>query len=313
LVRGSTTALAIGKETGDIWLQGIASNYRGIGCYASARFQEGKLNCRQAITAFDQAGDQWEMNLAHFHVGCCHLGEGNLEGAINEAVTTIHHSNRIGDSRIMCASWLLARTTSGDFDFESIRPLFPDRPDDVMSTTHGRLAEAQYYLRHGRMSEAVATVELAWADIRQYKCFNSHTILVLPMMAKACRLHADQLRDTDPKVASKLSKRSLRFAVWAARVTRFIPAAYPMSLREAADCYRAVGKTRKALRLAEKSCQVAEKQSAKYEYAQSDLLRAELKQSLGIDGSLQELENAKAELERYQAVIDEAMASVRLI
>jgi hypothetical protein len=62
---------------------------------------------------------------------------------------------------------------------------------------------------------------------------------------------------------------------------QFFPAAYPMTLREWSLNLRDQGNLRKALRVADKSCAVAESQKAKFEYAQSLLVRGQIAQQLG--------------------------------
>ena len=73
------------REFDDVWSLGQCCNYKGIGLYASAHYEEGVARLGEAIDHFEKAGDLWELNLAHFHKGCCHFGLGNLAEAVAEA------------------------------------------------------------------------------------------------------------------------------------------------------------------------------------------------------------------------------------
>ncbi len=77
--------IAIARQFDDLWMQAQAFNYKGIGLYASACYDEGLGHLGEAIRLFERAGDLWELNLAHFHSGCCQFGLGNLAEAVAEA------------------------------------------------------------------------------------------------------------------------------------------------------------------------------------------------------------------------------------
>src|SRR5262249_43390717 len=157
-------------------------------------------------------------------------------------------SARLGDSRTMCSSWLWARATRGNIPFEGLKSCIPCRPDDVMSTVHGLLAEGLWHSFHGRTDEALRVTERAAEMVRKTFCVNSHTILVIPMLAMTLRLHADTVEGDDGAHAKQLRKRAYRVAKWATRLTRFFPAAYPLALRERSLILATYGKTRKALK-----------------------------------------------------------------
>lgn len=78
---------------------------------------------------------------------------------------------------------------------------------------------------------------------------------------------------------------------------------YPVPLREAAFVFQAQGRFDKALRYANKSCQRAERFKARYEYAQSALVCAELQSKLGRANAEQEIKRAKDELAPFREVV----------
>jgi serine/threonine protein kinase/tetratricopeptide (TPR) repeat protein len=300
--RYSQRALALARELGDLWVEGYTYCYTGIGEHASARYAEGLKPLKSAINALEKAGDLFEMHLAHFHKGCCHYAMGDLEFAVDEAKRVFESSARIGDSRTMCSSWLWARATQGNFPFEETKSCCPSRPDDIMSTVHGVMAEGLWHSFHGRQAESLEAFERAAGMVKKSLCVNSHTILVVPMLARAVRLHAETLDATDPRRVREL-KRALKLARWAARLTRLFPAAYPISLRELSLALAARGRPRKALRVAERSCSVAQRQKAKYEYAQSLLVRGKLSTQLGYADGPQLVADAQAQIDAIEKTI----------
>ena len=102
-------AIVLAREFDDIWTQGQSCNYKGIALYASAHYEEGVVRLGEAIDHFEKAGDLCELNLAHFHKGCCQFGLGNLAEAVAEARKAFAASVRVGDSRTLCSSYLWAQ------------------------------------------------------------------------------------------------------------------------------------------------------------------------------------------------------------
>jgi two-component system sensor kinase len=169
-----------------------------------------------------------------------------------------------------------------------------------MSTVHGMLAEGRWHSYHGRTTEALETYERAAELVRKSLCVNAHTILTVPMLAMGLRLHADAVEPKDTQQAEHLRRRACRVAKWATRLTRLFPAAYPIALRERALILAARGKIKKALKYADKSSTVAEAQRAKYEHAQSLLVRGELAKQLGMPGAEEQVRTAEAAIQAIE-------------
>jgi tetratricopeptide (TPR) repeat protein len=299
-------AMQLASEFNDVFGQGLSSNYIGVGCYASARYEEGLTRLSKAIDAFERAGDIWESHLARFHLGCCLFGLGELSKAIAQARKTFESSARLGDSRTLCSGYLWARATRGNVPFEKLKSCFPNRPDDVMSTVHGIMAEGHWHTYHGRTEEALQAFERAAQRIRESLCVNSHTILVLPELAAALRRHAAAIKDQDSRQCAQLLRRSDRLSKWSTRIMRLFPAAYPLALRERSLILSDLGKTKRALKFAEKSCSVAQKQKARYEYAQSQLVRGKLAKELGRSEGEEQIRTAQAALADFDRMIEVA-------
>ena len=296
-------AVAVAREFDNFWELGECCSYCGIGHYASAHYEEGLAQLTKAIEFFDKAGDPWELNLARFHKGCCHFGLGDLAEAVAEARWAFAASVRLGDSRVLCSSYLWARATRGNLPFEELRSCFPCRPDDVMLTVHGMMAEGHWHSFHGRTGEALEAFERAFGLIMTSQCLNSHMIVCLPELAAALRMHSEAIRRSDPRRSDELRRRAYRRARWAARITRFFPAAYPLALRELSIQLADRGKAEKALRIADRSCAVAEGQKARYEHARSLLVRGKIAHQLGRPEAEEQIRGALAALETIEATI----------
>jgi tetratricopeptide (TPR) repeat protein len=303
-------SMTLARQFDDLLALGYSNNYQGIGHYASARYEAGVAHLKDAIEAFQKAGEQFEIHLAHFHKGCCHFGLGNLAEALAEARWTFASSARVGDSRTLCSSYLWARVTGGDIPFEELKSCFPSRPDDVMSTVHGIMAEGHWHTFHRRTEEAINAFERAGDLVQKSSCVNAHTILSLPNLAGALREHALALKSSDRQLAGRLLRRANRLARWATRITRFFPAAYPVALRERSLVLAACGETRKALKYADKSCTVANAQNAKYEHAKSLRLRGKIARELGLLEADEQVRTAEAAIEASERPLREATGPI---
>jgi two-component system sensor kinase len=293
-------SLLMARPYDDVLGVAYSNNYQGIGLYASARYEESLERLNEAIAAFEKAVDLYELHLAHFHKGCCHFGRGNLAEAVAEARWTFASSTRLGDSRTLCSSYLWARATRGNFPFEELRGCYPCRPDDVMSSVHGIMAEGHWHTFHGRTAEALRAFERAGAMVKQSVCVNSHTILALPNLAAASRRHAETMATQDPRQSEELLRRADKLSRWATRITSLFAAAYPVALRERALILAARGKRKRALKFADKSCTVALAQKAKYEHAQSLLVRGQIARQLGRHEADDQIRQAEAAIEAIE-------------
>jgi tetratricopeptide (TPR) repeat protein len=304
-------SLAMARPYDDVLGLGYRDNYQGIGLYASARYEKGLACLTEAIAAFEKAGDLYEWHLAHFHRGCCHFGLGNLADAVAEARWTFASSARLGDSRTLCSSYLWARATRGNFPFEELRGCYPCRPDDVMSTVHGIMAEGHWHTFHGRTAEALQAFERAGAMVKRSLCVNSHTILAIPNLAAALRRHAETMATREPRQSDELLRRAEKLARWATKITSLFAAAYPVALRERALILAARGKLKRALKFADKSCTVALVQKAKYEHALSLQVRGQIARILGLPEADEQIRSAEAAIEAIERPLGAAIELVK--
>jgi eukaryotic-like serine/threonine-protein kinase len=304
--RYSTRSIELRHQFDDKCGQGQSLCYKGIGLFAAARYEEGVSTLAEAIQMLAKTGDLWESNLAHFHKGCCYYGLGDLAQAISEARTTFETSIRIGeDSRAHSAIYLWAKAVHGDLPFDELRTCFRPLPEDNLATDHLLMAEGYWHSFHGRTDLALRAFQRAYDLVKDNLAINFHTAEALPLLATALRLQADATQGENHAQSQQLRNRALKFARWATRLTRLFPAYYPYSLRELSLQLAARGQTKKALKYVEKSLALAESQMARFEYAQSLLVRGRLANQLGLPEATEQIRTARAAIESIEQPLKE--------
>ena len=248
------------------WSRATAANYQGIGYNAAARYEEGLVRLSEAIDGIREGRRSLRAEPGPFPQGLLSFRAGEPRRGHRRSPMDLRGQRRLGDSRTLCSSYLWARATRGNIPFEELRSCYPCRPDDVMSTVHGLMAEGHWHTFHGRTAEALLAFERAGAMVRTSLCVNAHTILALPNLAGALRRHADAVADRDARQSDQLRRRADRLARWATRIAHVFPAAYPVALRERSLILAACGRSKKALKFADRSCAVAKAQKARLEY-----------------------------------------------
>jgi tetratricopeptide (TPR) repeat protein len=306
-------SIELRREFNDLW--GVANSFlfTGVVLYTQARFEESITKLDEALELYRKSGDQWEVNASWLHSGLCKDKRGDTAAAIAVARTVWEKDIRFGDdnSGHYCLFlWSLA--ARGDLPFEELKSYFRAVPDNIMASSMLCLGEAYWHWFHERSDKALQACESAYQMVRGNLAIGHLTVATLPYLVTALRRHAEVLEREDQKQAHRLRRRAFRLAKRAARLMRFIPVYYPQALRELSFAYAAKGRLRKALSLAEKSCAIAEGQTAKWEHAESLLLRGRLAQQLGLPGSDEQILTAEAALaaraQRIQAAIRQPAA-----
>jgi len=166
----------------------------------------------------------------------------------------------------------------GDLPFEQLEGQFSLATAEHMPTCNFLIGKGRWQLSEQRCEEAIETLEQALKRAIKNFMVNFHTVAALIWLVTALRIRADELRQEDVQQSRRLQKRGLRLARRAAWITRIFPGDRPHALRELGLAYAAKGRAKKALKLLDKSCAVAKKQKAPYEFAQSLSERANLAQ-----------------------------------
>ena len=297
--------------TNDLWAERVADLFRSMAFYSSGQYGDGLQSYANAIKAITETGDLWELNVHQFHVGCCHWGLGNIIEAAHEACQSFERSVRIGDIRTHCNLYLLTAACDGDLPVASIRETLRETPDDILSTCNLDKAEGIWHLSNRRYEESTAAFERALDIPRRNLVANFHVFAGLPWLIQARRQFANSVESSNPKLSQDLRRRAFRLASRGRWICRFFPTSYPHALREWAHALAHKGKTKRAWKVAVKSCEVAEKQNAKYEYAQSLALRGQLAEQLGLPEAEQQIEEAEQELARFKELMQQTAKETR--
>jgi hypothetical protein len=300
--------MALRRELNDIWGQGHSLLWKGVNSWAAGRYADGISSLSEAIALFDQTGDPAEMNFARFHLSCCHYAAGNLAESIIEARKTFDLSIQNGDPRANCSLYIWSKAVGGNLPFDRLRGNFAMNPDDILSTCNLDKGEGYWHLYHGRSAEAVAAFERACDQPRKHLLLLYHTIAGMPGRAMALREHAEEIAKSDTSQAKRVRKRAMRMARRAALFPRFFVVERPHAFRELSLSHAAMGSTKKAWKFAVKSCASAEQQKAKYELAQSNLVRAQLAVQLGMPHAAAQVEDSQRVLAEFAQIVKEANA-----
>jgi eukaryotic-like serine/threonine-protein kinase len=297
-------SLALRRELNDLW--GMANSLLAWGCalYSSARYEEAIAKLGEAVDLYRKTGDPHESNAAELHRALCHEKLGNVSVMLEIGQTIFAHDVRLGDDNsghFTLFGWSLG--ARGDLPFEELKALFRPLPDNVLATSMLLMGEGHWHRHHSRTEEALQAFKSAYELVKRHVVINHLTVATLPWLVTALRRHADALGPRDGGRAARLRRRAFRLARWATWLTRHFPPHHPHALRELSHAYAARGQLQEALRLAEQSCAVAEGQRAKYEHAESLLLRGRLARRLGLPGAEEQIRTAEAAL----AARDEAI------
>jgi serine/threonine protein kinase/tetratricopeptide (TPR) repeat protein len=297
-------SLEVRRQFNDRW--GIAQTLmiHGFALYANGRYRESIAKLDEAMDLYHLTGDQWENNAARLHWVLCQDKLGNPAAVLHAAQTVFARDVPHGDANSgHCTVFGWSLGALGNLPFEELKSCFHPLPDNILLTSLLLMGEGHWHWFHSRTPEALRAFESAYQLVKRNCAINHLTVATLPWLVTALRRHAEFLESRGGRQAQPLRRRAFRMAKWAARLSRWFPPHRPHALRELSHAYAAGGSLRKALQSAEQSCAVAEGQSAKYEYAESLLLRGRLGHRLGLPGAAEQIRAAAAAL----AARDEAI------
>ncbi|TWU33851.1 Serine/threonine-protein kinase StkP [Novipirellula artificiosorum] len=291
-------------EEGD--LSSLLMNHfaRGVGLYCVARFEE----CQQIHTAglqlIERTGDMFKAMIMRLHIALSDYRLGNLEPALETTLDAFHASVRLGDFNTAHDFInVTAMVTRGAFRFEEMKAALVAIPDNYQATNQGLQAEARWHLYHGRTREGVEFAQQGFDLAKKHLVINHISMPNFPLLLEALRLHAETVRADDRAEADRLIKRGYKLARWGVRITEKFPD-YPNTLREMGHYYAMRGKMKKALKVTEKSCRIAERQQARLELALSESACSQYRYKLGISGSA-EVERAQEAVATFSRTVDQ--------
>ena len=273
-------SLEIRRGFGDWSGQGQSLHYDGVVLYAGSQFWQCIEKCREAIRLLERTGDYWQVHIARYQIAASLYRLGDLAGALEEAQLNYRSGIELGDeqaSGINLDLWVRATGAVPDSILE--RELGRPR-HDVQGKAQVLFAHALQMLGNGHLEEAEDLIQEAISVGWNGGVRNAYTLPCLPWLATILRQQVTRLHEQTPYRREDLLRRAEAAARRAIRACRLCHNDLPHALRKLGLILAMRGRVRKGLRCLDKSLALAKKQSARFEFAQGLLAKAELAQEL---------------------------------
>lgn len=289
-------SLEIRKRLGDLCGQGQSLHYLGVVLFAGAKYDDCISACRQAVRLLEQTGDFWERNIAGYSIVNSLYRKGDLARAATEAPPLYEVCVEMGDDKGSgFALDIWSRASGGRVPADVCQREMQKQRNDVWASVLVLLAEAVRRVRQRELTEAIEVLTQAY-DICRDGGMNPWVGPVLPWLATVYRLQWQRSTDLVPHRRFQLLNNASRFARKAVRIARKFKTDLPHALREAGLVAAMRGRVRKARKLLDESLEVAERQGAKFEHAQTLLARGRVGLEVDWPGADEDLATARETL-----------------
>jgi signal transduction histidine kinase/CheY-like chemotaxis protein len=305
----------------DLWGEGQTLSFYGCVLYAASRFPECIENCREAMRLLQRTGDYWEMHIAQYQIAASLYRLGNLREAVEEARRMHKSGMELGNEQATGISldvWSLA--TEGHVPDDILAQELTRSRTDAQATAQVLLAQGVQLTAAGDHEKAAETFQAAHEHSKRLGLPNAYVAPSLSWLATALRRQAESLSGLTSKNRPLLLAKALSVARRAVRVGRRFQNDLPHALREHGHVLALLGKNRRARRSLEESLAVAERQRARYEYAQTLLIYCQLQRELGCPEVDEQIAVAKEVLrdivaspEETQEVRDDVLPTLSLV
>jgi len=287
--------LAIRRARGDLLGEGRSLSFYAMLLYAAGSYGEALARFREATRLFRRAGDRWEANIAGALIAFCLYRTGALREAVEECRRVLRDGLEIGDthaSALVLEPW--AKSTGGDVPPELIEAALASSRNDPQTREAVLQAEALRLLRLGQPRRAVEQLAEAERLVRAAKLKSEYVSYLSLWRGHALRLASEEIASTLVVPRRRRlpgAERAIRRAV---RIARRYRGNLPMALRERALLLARRGALRRALRVVGQSMAEADALGARFEYAQSLLVRGELERLRRRRGAEEKVARARA-------------------
>ncbi|MCC7084349.1 MAG: response regulator [Pirellulales bacterium] len=280
--RYAEKSLVIRQTLNDLSGQAQALHYHGIVHYNGGEYQQSIKKCRDAIRLLERTGDYWQVHIARYQIAASLYHLGDLPGALEESQLNYKSGIELGDeqaSGIILDVWV--RAADGPIPQHILTKELERTRHDAQGRAQVLFANGLQLLRSGSPAGAANFIERAHEVSQKAGVRNAYTLSFLPWLATALRQQAMALRGQTPSIRKKLLRRAKRAARWAL-LTKFIcPNDTPHALRELGILLAMHGSASRARHYLNKSLALSRRQSARLDYAQTLLARAEIGEELG--------------------------------
>jgi signal transduction histidine kinase/DNA-binding response OmpR family regulator/tetratricopeptide (TPR) repeat protein len=275
-------SLELRRTFGDWWGQGQSLHYWGVVLYAGSRFSECVEKCREGIRLLERTGDYWQVHIARYQIAASLYRLGDLAGALEESEQNYRSGLDLGDeqaSGIILDVWV--RATEGVVPQAVLQRESERKRHDAQGAAQVLLARALAAAGQADLDQAQALLEQGIAVADKAGIHNAYTLPCRVWLATLLRRQAQSADLRIPQRRDALLRRAQIAARAAIRASWICRNDLPHALRELALIRAMRGNVRSARRLLERSLQLAQRQGALFEYAQTLLARAELGHELG--------------------------------
>jgi signal transduction histidine kinase/CheY-like chemotaxis protein/tetratricopeptide (TPR) repeat protein len=275
-------SLKIREEFGDLSAQGQSLHYYGVVFYAGSKYRQCIEKCREAIRLLERTGDYWQVHIARYQIAASLFHLGDLAGAVEESQINYKSGMELGDeqaSGINLDVWV--RAADGPIPQHIIAKELERRRHDAQGQAQVLFANGVQLLRSGNPTGAVDFIQRAHETAQAAGVRNAYTLPFLPWLATALRRQMMALHAQSSACRNALLRRAEAAVRSALRSSWLCRNDTPHALRELGLILAMRGSNYRARRCLNKSLAIARKQSARLEYAQTLLARAELGEELG--------------------------------
>ena len=287
----------ISKSLDDVWGQGQALNFHGVVLHAASNYEECVAKCREANRVLERAGDLWEVNTARVHTALGLFRLGDLAAA-SELAKKVHFSGKeLGDDgasgfSLDVWSW----STGGHISADLLQSELQRPRADVQVRAQVMVAEGvrQFFL--DQADESVRFFKSALQLTERAGVKNAYVLPIRSWLASALRRQVEKTSHWAADRRARLLKEASKVARKAVRIARTFQNDLPHALREAGLIAAMRGAIRKARQYLDESLDVAERQGARFEHAQTLLARGRVGMEVGWSNALEDAATARQTL-----------------
>jgi two-component system sensor kinase len=190
-----------------------------------------------------------------------------------------------------------ARASQGKVSAETVATEIRRPKENLQGVAQVLLAEGVRLLGAGEPDKASAVLRQAQEIVQKTGNWNTYTSPILAWLATALRQEGESIPEQPAGTRNSVLLHARTAARSALRLARRFQNDLPHALRENALLYVLYGHHQRARRYLDESLAVAERQGARYEYAQTLYARGEVGSRIGWPDSARDLAEGKRMLE----------------
>jgi len=290
-------SLQMRRALGDLWGQGQSLHFYAILLYSASKFEACREKAGEAVRLLERTGDYWEMNMARYQRGAALYHRGDLRGALAEARRMHESGVMLGDEQAAGVSLnLWAFAAGGRLPAALVRSALECPRRDLQGTTQVWMADGLRLMALGEYAQAERRFRGALEIAHRAGLINVYVAPHYAWLATALRRQIEALPAWSMPQRRRLLRQMGRAVRDALRTARWLQNDLPHALREQSLWLALQGRMWAACRSFERSLEVARRQGAQYEYAQTQLAYGRLRQEMRDPAAAEEIAAAETAL-----------------